>query len=130
MNESRFAGCWPLDAFPVGQSLEKVFSGIDESDVVVVGIVVDVMGELGGAGTSLASFDLVVDVSVEVVIAIFSVKVFDISVVAIVPLVIPVVVVVVIDVAVDFVIVNLVGIPVSLPLVVVVASFSLQSLEF
>ena len=129
MNESRFAGCWPLDAFPVGQSLEKVFSGIDESDVVVVGIVVDVMGELGGAGTSLASFDLVVDVSVEVVIAIFSVKVFDISVVAIVPLVIPVVVAV-IDVAVDFVIVNLVGIPVSLPLVVVVASFSLQSLEF
>lgn len=128
MNESRFAGCWPLDAFPVGQSLEKVFSGIDESDVVVVGIVVDVMGELGGAGTSLASFDLVVDVSVEVVIAIFSVKVFDISVVAIVPLVIPVVVAV-IDVAVDFVIVNLVGIPVSLPLVVVVASFSLQSLE-
>ena len=119
MNESRFAGCWPLDAFPVGQSLEKVFSGIDESDVVVVGIVVDVMGELGGAGTSLASFDLVVDVSVEVVIAIFSVKVFDISVVAIVPLVIPVVVAV-IDVAVDFVIVNLVGIPVSLPLVVVV----------
>ena len=85
------------------------------------------MGELGGAGTSLASFDLVVDVSVEVVIAIFSVKVFDISVVAIVPLVIPVVVAV-IDVAVDFVIVNLVGIPVSLPLVVV-ASFSLQSLE-
>ena len=128
MNESRFAGCWPLDAFPVGQSLDKVFSGIDESDVVVVGIVVDVMGELGGAGTSLASFDLVVDVSVEVVIAIFSVKVFDISVVAIVPLVIPVVVAV-IDVAVDFVIVNLVGIPVSLPLVVVVASFSLQSLE-
>ena len=128
MNESSFAGCWPLDAFPVGQSLEKVFSGIDESDVVVVGIVVDVMGELGGAGTSLASFDLVVDVSVEVVIAIFSVKVFDISVVAIVPLVIPVVVAV-IDVAVDFVIVNLVGIPVSLPLVVVVASFSLQSLE-
>lgn len=128
MNESRFAGCWPLDAFPVGQSLEKVFSGIDESDVVVVGIVVDVMGELGGAGTSLASFDLVVDVSVEVVIAIFSVKVFDISVVAIVPLVIPVVVAV-IDVDVDFVIVNLVGIPVSLPLVVVVASFSLQSLE-
>ena len=128
MNESRFAGCWPLDAFPVGQSLEKVFSGIDESDVVVVGIVVDVMGELGGAGTSLASFDLVVDVSVEVVIAIFSVKVFDISVVAIVPLVIPVVVAV-IDVAVDFVIINLVGIPVSLPLVVVVASFSLQSLE-
>ena len=129
MNESRFAGCWPLDAFPVGQSLEKVFSGIDESDVVVVGIVVDVMGELGGAGTSLASFDLVVDVSVEVVIAIFSVKVFDISVVAIVPLVIPVVVAV-IDVAVDFVIVNLVGIPGSLPRVVVVASFSLQSLEF